>query len=352
MCKQDDIDTFIPDLMEWFQKNARDLPWRKTTDPYCIWISEIMLQQTRVEAVKGYYRRFLEALPTILDLAQAEEDLLLKLWQGLGYYNRVRNMQTAAKTIVETYNGIFPNTYKEIRSLKGIGDYTAGAVASIAFGLPNAAVDGNVLRVMSRLFADAQDIAAAKTKVYWKEILEEMMPKDQPGQFNQALMELGACICLPNGDPLCHKCPVRPYCMAYQKNAIDFYPVKSQKNARKMQQLSVFFLVNDRNEIALHKRGEKGLLAGLWELPNIPADISAPAVFSQWGIHQADISILPLHKHIFTHIEWHMEPYFVRVKEFGETPFIWVTPLQAEKKYALPSAFQKIWNDGISQLNN
>ena len=207
----------VEPLLKWYQLNKRDLPWRRTKDPYHIWVSEIMLQQTRVEAVKPYYTRFLQTLPTVTDLAEADEETILKLWEGLGYYSRVRNMQKAAIQIMDEHNGIFPANYQKLLKLKGIGPYTAGAVGSIAFGLAVPAIDGNVLRVMSRIAADAEDISLQSTKILWEERIKEIMPEEHPGDLNQALMELGATVCLPNGAPKCEICPVRKYCEAYRK---------------------------------------------------------------------------------------------------------------------------------------
>ena len=211
----EELKRIVEPLVQWYHENKRDLPWRKTKDPYRIWVSEIMLQQTRVEAVKPYYERFLLTLPTVKDLAEADEETILKLWEGLGYYSRVRNMQKAAIQVMEEHGGSFPADQKALLKLKGIGPYTAGAVGSIAFSLPIPAVDGNVLRVMSRITADAADISLQATKKEWEERLTEIMPTDCPGDMNQALMELGATVCLPNGTPKCGICPVRKYCLLY-----------------------------------------------------------------------------------------------------------------------------------------
>lgn len=337
------------ELIQWYQENARDLPWRKTKNPYHIWLSEIMLQQTRVEAVKPYFQRFLETCPTIEALASAEEETLLKLWEGLGYYSRVRNLQKAAKTVVEEYGGSLPADYDALRKLNGIGPYTAGAIASIAFSLPYAAVDGNVLRVMSRLAADSRDITLASTKKTWEEELVLMMPEGNEGAFTQALMELGATVCLPNGMPKCEACPVRKYCQAYRNNTVMQYPVKSPKKERTKEYLSVFFLVQGK-KIALHKRVGKGLLWGLWQLPNCTQDQGVPGVLNEWGIMSGEIKNMKAQKHIFTHIEWYMDCYFVAVKEYENNDFLWLEKEIVEKEYALPSAFKKIWQEGCGLL--
>ena len=223
----EELKHIVEPLVQWYHENKRDLPWRQTKDPYRIWVSEIMLQQTRVEAVKPYYERFLQTLPTVKDLAEADEETILKLWEGLGYYSRVRNMQKAAIQVMEEHGGCFPADQTGLLKLKGIGPYTAGAVGSIAFSLPIPAVDGNVLRVMSRITADAADISLQATKKEWEERLTEIMPTDCPGDMNQALMELGATVCLPNGAPKCGICPMRKYCEAYRKNQTMLYPVKA-----------------------------------------------------------------------------------------------------------------------------
>lgn len=336
-------------LLQWFAYNQRDLPWRRTKNPYHIWVSEIMLQQTRVEAVKPYYERFLQTLPTVEKLAEADEEIILKLWEGLGYYSRVRNMQKAAQQIMEEHDGIFPADYAKLLKLKGIGPYTAGAVGSIAFDLPVPAVDGNVLRVMSRITADAADISLQATKKMWEERIKEIMPEDSPGNLNQALMELGATVCLPNGAPKCEICPVRKYCEAYRRGTISLYPVKAEKKARTVVYLNVFFCV-DGEKIAIGKRGKKGLLSGLWELPNAERTLALPAALQEYGILQAEILPMKSQKHIFTHVEWYMDCFYVKVFQKEDTDLLWLTKEEAETAFALPSAFKKIWKEGIKQM--
>jgi len=347
----EDLKYIITPLLEWYELNKRDLPWRRTKDPYAIWVSEIMLQQTRVEAVKPYYERFLKTLPTVKDLAAADEETLLKLWEGLGYYSRVRNMQKAAIQIMNEYNGSFPASYTELLKLKGIGPYTAGAVGSIAFGLPVPAVDGNVLRVMSRIAADPSDISLQSTKKDWEERISEMIPIDRPGELNQALMELGATVCLPNGAPKCEICPVRKVCEAFRKNAVQIYPVKAEKKPRTPEYMNVFFCV-DKDRIAIRKRMKKGLLSGLWELPNTLRDTSFPEALQEIGILKAEIIPMKNKKHIFTHIEWYMDCYYVKVSERGDSDLLWLTRSELENSYALPSAFKKIWSEGIRIMEN
>ena len=262
-------------LLQWYGDNARDLPWRKTADPYRIWVSEIMLQQTRVAAVMGYYERFLAAFPTVRDLAQAPEERLTKLWQGLGYYSRARNLQKAARQIEEQFGGAFPAEYDAILSLAGVGEYTAGAVASIAFGIAVPAVDGNVLRVVTRILGDRSDITRPAVRQEVRRLLLRVIPKNAPGAFNQALMELGATVCLPNGAPLCENCPVRELCLARAEDAAAEIPVKTPKKARRVEERTVYLLFY-RGRVALRRRPERGLLAGLWEYPNLEKNEEVP----------------------------------------------------------------------------
>ena len=320
-------------LLRWYQENARVLPWRSDPTPYHVWLSEIMLQQTRVAAVLDYYRRFLAELPTVEDLAGVEEDRLLKLWQGLGYYNRARNLQKAARQIMEEHGGVFPDTYETIRALCGVGDYTAGAIASIAFGIPVPAVDGNVLRVVSRLTGDERDITKPQTKTAVGEALRRIMPVRAPGDFNQAMMELGATICLPNGAPLCAQCPARDFCVARLTERTGELPVKAAKKERRVEERTVF-LIFRQNRVALRRRAKKGLLAGLWEYPN---ELSpAPCPVEAEGLEDG-----PAGKHIFTHIEWRMKSLIVYAggEELPEG-WVWAGREELEGTYAVPNAFQ------------
>lgn len=318
-------------LLLWFRENARTLPWRSDPTPYHVWVSEIMLQQTRVAAVLDYYTRFLAALPTVAELAGCPEDRLMKLWQGLGYYSRARNLQKAARQVMERFGGEFPSRYEDIRSLAGIGDYTAGAIASIAFGLPVPAVDGNVLRVVSRLTDDHRDVSRPPVKEEIRAALERVIPRDMPGDFNQALMDLGATVCLPNGAPLCGKCPAAAFCEGYRKDTARELPVKAPKKARKIEERIVYIILKE-GRVALRRRPAHGLLAGLWEYPNEMAPWSCPvrgrAEFAATG------------KHIFTHKEWHMTAYTVAA-EGDDLPDRWVWADREEwaGTYALPSAF-------------
>ena len=335
-------------LLAWYDQSKRSLPWREHPHPYWVWVSEIMLQQTRVEAVKPYFARFMEALPTIGDLAHAEEEKLLKLWEGLGYYNRVRNLQKAAIQIEEQYGGEMPCEHGKLLDLCGIGSYTAGALASIAFGQKVPAVDGNVLRVLSRVHGDDRNISLEKVK---KEVEQEVlqgMPADRPGDFNQALMELGACVCLPNGAPHCTACPLQEICIAHREGVEEAYPKKDSKKQRKIEEKTVL-LVRDNDKLAIKKRPAKGLLAGLYEFPSLPGHISAERVveyLSDHGLKILHIRRMEDAKHIFTHKEWHMWGYQVKVDEL-EVPapsgdvkeWIYSLPEEIENVYPIPSAF-------------
>jgi len=331
-------------LLLWYDKGHRILPWRENPTPYYVWISEIMLQQTRVEAVKPYFDRFIACLPNVHALANAEEELLMKLWEGLGYYRRVRNLQAAAKRIVEEYDGEMPASFAMIRELPGIGDYTAGAIASIAFGLPTPAVDGNVLRVLSRVCEDYRDVLKQPIKRDMTRQLAAIYPKGRCGDFTQSLMELGAMVCIPNGAPHCETCPLADICLAYQRNSVDELPVKTPKKPRKIQKKTVFLLYHD-GKIALRKRGNEGLLAGMWEYPNIDKSLSLPEAteaLQEWGITTKELVPSGKAEHIFTHIEWKMQVYCGICDSIGENSFVWVTEEELNQGIALPTAFKKI----------
>lgn len=366
-------------LLHWFDYNARILRWRSEPKAYYIWLSEIMLQQTRVEAVKAYFDRFVEALPDIKSLAECEEEKLLKLWEGLGYYNRVRNLQKAAQIIMKDYNGELPNSYEELLKLPGIGSYTAGAIASNVYKIPVPSVDGNVLRVAKRIAGSFDDITKASVKKQLEQDLKEIMPTDRPGDYNQSLMELGAVICIPNGKPLCDKCPVVHLCQAYKQGIEMQIPVKPPKKARKIEEKTILLFeyeeAKDREHLrhyyAIQKRNKKGLLAGLWQLPMIEgkkSTIQIDEVLSniskqkEWNV---EIKVEPIGegKHIFSHIEWHMNGYRIKLQEKKGQAFSttkkqvneliaqleqetnttkeveWIDVEQLQNEYALPSAF-------------
>ena len=318
-------------LLEWYSQNARKLPWRSDPTPYHVWLSEIMLQQTRVAAVIGYYERFLEACPTVADLAALSEDRLMKLWQGLGYYNRARNLQRAAKVITEQYGGVFPADYGAIRALPGVGEYTAGAICSIAFGIPVPAVDGNVLRVTARIAGDDTDIATPAMKQKVTAALAEVIPTKAAGDFNQALMELGATVCLPNGAPLCEQCPAAPFCVAFQTGRTGDLPVKAKQKERRVEQRDVFLIFYNK-KVALRRRPPRGLLADLWEYPNELTPAKCPVA----GLEHRGV----MGRHIFTHVEWHMTARVI-LAETDELPEGWVWASRAELAgvFAVPSAF-------------
>ena len=332
-------------LLPWFYNVKRDLPWRRDQEPYHIWLSEIMLQQTRVEAVKGYYARFLEELPSIAALAEAEDDRLTKLWEGLGYYSRVRNLKKAALTIMQEHSGEFPRTYEEIRKLPGIGEYTAGAICSIAFNQKTPAVDGNVLRVYSRLTDDDTPIDQPAVKKKVSEQLQIIYP-DQAGDFTQALMELGATVCGPNRKPDCENCPCREICLGYQKKTAENLPVKSPKKNRRQEDMTVFILCCD-GRYALEKRDDNGLLAGLWQFPNIQGHLEPEQsidFLKNRNIMVSDILRQSEKKHIFTHIQWNMRGYYMTVQNCTEE-YQWFTEKQIEQHAALPTAFRQFWTD-------
>ncbi len=318
-------------LLLWFRENARTLPWRSDPTPYHVWVSEIMLQQTRVAAVLDYYAHFLEILPTVADLAQCPEDRLMKLWQGLGYYSRARNLQKAARQIMEEFEGEFPSRYEDIRRLSGVGDYTAGAISSIAFGIPVPAVDGNVLRVVSRLTDDHRPVTAPAVKREIRAALEKTIPQDMPGDFNQAMMDLGATVCLPNGAPLCEKCPARQFCLGHLRDTARNLPVKPPKKERKIEEREVYIILR-KGRVALRRRPARGLLAGLWEYPNELAPYPCPVA--------GRVSFAGTGKHIFSHKEWHMTAYVVEAEE-EELPcgWVWADKAALRTQYALPGAF-------------
>ncbi len=341
------LETLVEPLLGWYNASHRILPWREHITPYRVWISEIMLQQTRVEAVKPYYERFLQALPDIGKLAAVSEEELLKLWEGLGYYNRARNLKKAAILIEEKYGGQMPKTYAELLTLPGIGSYTAGAIASIAFGEPVPAVDGNVLRILARVLADDSDIKEPKTRRRMEGLLAAVMPDGQAGAFNQAMMELGAVICIPNGEPKCVLCPWREYCRARAEDAVSSYPKKSPKKARGIEEKTVL-LLQDENRTALHRRPFQGLLAGMYEFPTLAGHRSEEEVLAylkELGYKAVRIRRLEDAVHIFTHKEWHMIGYAVRVDELErpqadeESGLLFVETEEAEKRYPIPSAF-------------
>ncbi len=340
---------FVSLLLQWYPDHHRDLPWRKTRDPYAIWVSEIMLQQTRVAAVIPYYERFTAELPDVFALAAVSDDRLNRLWQGLGYYSRARNLKRAAEVVCERFAGRMPDTYEQLLSLPGIGSYTAGAIASIAYGESVPAVDGNVLRVYARLQNDPSDVAdpAVKTRVFGE--LSAVMPQDA-GMFNQALMELGATVCVPNGQPLCADCPLRDICKARAAGTAGLLPNKAPKKPRTVETRTVFALY-DHGAPLLKRRPDKGLLAGLYELPNVSGALStaeAAAWLTEHGLHPTGDLLRCSAKHVFTHIEWHMRVYAADVAGEGIRQFV-----RADGSQSIPTAFKVcLGKDADRNVNN
>lgn len=358
LLKTEQLTEIVQPLLLWYHSQARILPWREDPTPYRVWISEIMLQQTRVEAVKPYFERFVTALPTIKDLADVPLDALLKVWEGLGYYTRARNLQKAAQQIIACFGGTMPNNYNDLLSLPGIGRYTAGAISSIAFGQPRAAVDGNVLRVITRILANHEDIMSAKIKLAIERELENILPPTQAGDFNQALMELGAMICLPKTAAKCPLCPLKQLCLAREQNIVQELPVKKAKKDRRIEKRTILLFI-DSNRAALTQRPATGLLASMWELPSLDGYVSEKAVFQyahNLGLTVNSISLLPAAKHIFSHVEWHMIGYLIKVNQtrtIAETTAAydltqvnllsklhWTAKSELHSAYAIPTAFK------------
>jgi len=342
MYDQKQLKKLISPLLSWYEKNKRPLPWRNDPTPYHVWISEIMLQQTRIEAVIPYYERFLRELPDIASLAAVPDDRLMKLWEGLGYYSRARNLKKAACALMEKYGGQLPDSAEELRRLSGIGDYTAGAIASISFGKPEPAVDGNVLRVIMRYLGKTDDIALQATKKETAAALRAVYPSgNAASNLTQAIMELGESVCIPNGQPKCECCPLSSLCVAKTENLTDSIPVKSPKKPRKQEPKTVF-LLSCRGAFAICRRPETGLLAKLWEFPNTDQRLSeeeARDYLSVLGLAPVGISPCGEAVHIFTHIEWHMTGYAAECLYPSEA-FIWRSAEEILSDYAIPSAFR------------
>ena len=366
MWEEEKIASFREKLLAWYDANKRDLPWRRTQDPYKIWISEIMLQQTRVDTVIPYYKRFLDWFPTIEDLANAQEEKLLKAWEGLGYYSRVRNMQKAAQQMMENHGGVFPSSYEEISKLKGIGPYTAGAIASIAFGLPEPAVDGNVMRVLARLFEVDSDIGVPTNRKIFQAMMEILIDPDRPGDFNQALMDLGSDIESPV-NPRPEESPVKEFSAAYQHGTMDRYPIKAPKKKPVPVYLTAFIIKDSQGRYLLEKNEQEGLLSGFWHFPLIEVDslsenqgqlslldgqghtVDTPEILSfeqdyDLAIDWQDRSY-PIVQHVFSHRKWQVQLRYGLVKE-GEQESsestVWLRPEEfSDYPFAKPQ--QKIW---------
>lgn len=332
---------FVPTLLAWYSKNARALPWREELTPYRVWVSEIMLQQTRIEAAVGYFERFMQALPDVKALAAAPEERVMKLWEGLGYYTRARNLHKAAKQIVAEHDGALPEEFSELRKLPGIGDYTAGAIASIAFGKPEPAVDGNVLRLLSRLCCSEENVGEGRVKSAFRELLRKVYPAGRCAAFTQALMELGEVICTP-GRPDCPACPLVSLCRARAQGRETELPVMPGKRPRRVEERTVF-LLRCGKRVAIRKRPDRGLLAGLYEFPNLPGAMTprqARASAEGWGCVPGEAEPCPPFVHIFTHVEWHATGYTIPCSEMGGA-FLWVTREELAG-FAMPSAFRPL----------
>ena len=369
MWEEDKILSFRQKLLAWYDENKRDLPWRRSKNPYHIWVSEIMLQQTRVDTVIPYYERFLDWFPTVESLANAPEDRLLKAWEGLGYYSRVRNMQTAAQQIMSEFEGKFPSTYEGISSLKGIGPYTAGAISSIAFNLPQPAVDGNVMRVLARLFEVNHDIGNPSNRKIFQAMMEVMIDPDRPGDFNQALMDLGSDIEAPV-NPRPEESPVKEFSAAYQHGTMDRYPIKAPKKKPIPIYLKALVVQNSQGQFLLEKNESENLLAGFWHFPLIEVDefsdqnqdldlfsqVAEPILqlgpspqesFEQDYDLEVDWQDLRFEevKHIFSHRKWHIQIIAGRVaetQEYADREVLWLSP-EEFSNYPLAKPQQKIW---------
>lgn len=329
---------YIRNLEEWFLENKRVLPWRNDKNPYHVWISEVMLQQTRIEAVISYYERFMRTLPDISSLAKVEDDQLLKLWEGLGYYNRARNLKKAAVMIMDEYRGEFPNTYSEIIKLPGIGEYTASAISSICFGERQVTVDGNVMRVFTRFYNDFSNISKDSTR---KMIHDRLLsfPFLSPGNFNEGLMELGEVICLPNGIPKCDICPLRGGCLSYKNNNYFMFPVKDEKKVKEEIELTVIVPIWEKKTY-VRKRKSPGLLHNLYEFYNVVGNKSADEVceLSKEFGRVKSIKRSICYTHVFSHKKWKMQSYFVFLESvICQDMFFSVSDI--EDNFALPTAF-------------
>ncbi|MCM3569433.1 A/G-specific adenine glycosylase [Neobacillus mesonae] len=354
------IESFQKDLIDWFKREQRDLPWRKDQDPYKVWVSEIMLQQTRVDTVIPYFNRFMEWFPSIDDLADADEEKVLKAWEGLGYYSRVRNLQSAVKEVREQYNGVVPDTPEEISKLKGVGPYTAGAILSIAYGQPEPAVDGNVMRVISRILSIWEDIARPATRKVFEQAVRELISHEDPSAFNQALMELGALICTPTS-PACLLCPVREHCRAFEEGVQNDLPVKTKKTKTRNVQLAAAILEDKNGKILIHKRPSTGLLANLWEFPNV--EIEHPLDKERAHLEEAFNSLLGLNihldkiigqvEHVFSHLIWNLKIYIGKINVVLEESEEWKLVSEGElEQFAFPVPYQKMFKIYLNSLEN
>ncbi|WAA08786.1 A/G-specific adenine glycosylase [Fervidibacillus albus] len=351
------IHSFQRALIDWFKTEGRDLPWRKDRDPYKVWVSEVMLQQTRVDTVIPYFHNFLERFPTIDDLASADEQTLLKAWEGLGYYSRVKNLHAAVKEVKSRYGGVVPKDKEAFSQLKGVGPYTTGAVLSIAYGLPLPAVDGNVMRVLSRIFLIEEDISKGRTKKLFEEIAQRIVSVDDPSSFNQGLMELGALICKPT-NPACLLCPVKDFCIAYERGREKDLPVKTKgKKGKTIQMTAAVLQSTDGAKVLLRKRPSKGLLADLWEFPGeeqTGGDFTNMLTEYEQTLlkkHQITANLTePLcHvEHVFSHLTWKINAFVGVVDRImKETAELKMVAIDEIEHYPLPVPHQKIWKQYV-----
>ncbi len=337
------IEGIAQPLVNWYLEHERSFPWRTEPTPYRVWVSEIMLQQTRIEAALPYFERFMQALPTVKALAEASEDTLLKLWEGLGYYSRVRNLQKAAQQVMREYDGELPSEYSELITLPGIGEYTAGAIASIAFGKPTAAVDGNVLRVMARLTDDDRDVMQTVSRRELTALTRRLVPVENPGAFNQGLMELGETICIPNAAPKCNECPIRDYCAVAGTERAKDLPTRAAPKPRRVENRTVLTVITNEPQprVLLHKRPLRGLLSGMWELPNtVLEDKTVAEWLRALGIEVYDSTVTASGVHMFSHVEWRMNGFLVRTDVFTPCEGYCLVTAEEYAAVALPSAFR------------
>ncbi|WP_078381754.1 A/G-specific adenine glycosylase [Sutcliffiella halmapala] len=345
------VDGFCNDLINWFIQEQRDLPWRKDQDPYKVWVSEIMLQQTKVDTVIPYFNSFIEQFPNIESLANANEDRVLKAWEGLGYYSRARNLQSAVREVHERYEGIVPNNVEEISSLKGVGPYTTGAILSIAYGVPEPAVDGNVMRVLSRVLLIREDIAKPKTRKLFEAVIRDLISKDNPSFFNQGLMELGAIVCTPTS-PSCMLCPVQEHCRAFQEGVQRELPVKTKKKATKQVSLVAGIFLDENNNYLIRKRPSEGLLANLWEFPNFSKveELGTPKqqlqsfMKTEYGLEVEMHEYLCDIRHVFSHLVWDINVYVGKFKgQSINRNDVVVVSEEELKEFAFPVSHQNMW---------
>ncbi len=338
---KEELSAVTEPLLSWYSAHQRDLPWRRDKEPYHVWVSEIMLQQTRVEAVRQKYIDFMQVLPSVKALAACGDDLLMKLWEGLGYYSRARNLKRAAQVIMEEHGGVFPREYDAVRALPGIGDYTAGAICSICYGMPTPAVDGNVIRVMARFLCLEEDLTEQNKKRELSALLREIYPAGRCGEMTQALMELGATVCVPKGEPGCEACPLRERCRS-RSGAWKRLPVRPEKKARKQENRTVLLLSCD-GRIAVEKRPAAGLLAGLWQFPNVSGKLTETEAWQlaeKLGCRPQRLLSSLQRQHVFTHIQWDMTGYRIECGEMPEN-FRWAMADEVEREISLPTAFRQ-----------